>query len=219
MSDSTNNITYSPEIDFTSEKKIEIDNVAGFNSDIQNNYEKFDSDPVNAVKNLFKDYIALTVNEFSDKIGRDFFYINAPNSPPISIVVFETAKDTMISINNVVMTMKEFLSVKNISTNRTSSEVPLADIRQDVSWKDFSKVVCRSEANVYELCDISIPTLTTIITIMNKKYGYLYEDSDDDEYEDDEDEEEEDVEEVEKEVNEVQKEEVGLIRRFIRWIY
>jgi hypothetical protein len=222
--DNSGNITYSPEIDFTSEKKIEIDNVTGFNSDFQNNYEKFDSDPVNAVKNLFKDYISLTVSQFSDTIGRDFFYINAPNSPPIAIVVFETAKDFMISINNVVMPMRDFLSVTHINANNTtSSEVTLSggDIRQDVSWKESLKVVCRSDSVFYEFNDVSIPTLTTIISIMNNEYGYLYEDNDEEEEEDEEDDEEGDEEDeiANEEVGEVQKEELGLIRRFIRWIY
>ena len=182
------------------------------------NYSAFNSNPV---ENTVKQFNNIKVTRSEDELGRDFYFFDDFGARPMVIVVFETPSGDLISVNDIVLPLDEFLDISHIK--QASLNVPVksegGDLREIMSDSGrYGTVNCKTcDDKVFTVPNTNVKLVMMALSILSDEYHDRYsETSEDDEYESEEDEcDEEEHEPVVKQ----QTEHVGLIRSLVRWLW
>jgi hypothetical protein len=131
-----------------------------------NNFSSFEP---NSLKNFVKTYRNIKVSSIvDDELDRTYYLFDTFNSNPLTIMKFETSMSTLLSINDVVVSLYDFLDISNIEV---VEEERTADIR-DYNNNKKSSVYCTTHGNSkkFKIPNATIPAITMALSVLSKEY-------------------------------------------------
>jgi hypothetical protein len=135
-------------------------------------FTKYDT---NQLKTIMDDFNNIKITENVDSFDREFFCLDDSGLKPLVLVVFKTQSSTLVSVNDIVLPLSEFMKITHLHQEiKESSENTIKNIR-DYKREEKSgfhvTVLCKTSMNT----DITIPNTTVklvmmAMTIFQKKY-------------------------------------------------
>lgn len=182
------------------------------------NYSAFNS---NQVENTVKQYNNIKVTHSVDARNRDFYFFDDFGMKPMTIVVFETPSGDLLSVNDIVLPLDEFLDISHIKQANVSAKSESADLREIMTDSGrYGTVLCKThDDKEFTIPNSNVKLVMMAISILSEDYGNYSSDSSDSTCEEEYESDEEETEEDEKKPIQNQDEHVGLIRRLVRWLW
>jgi hypothetical protein len=177
------------------------------------NYSAFNSNPV---ENAVKQFNNIKVTHSVDELSRDFYYFDDFGMKPMVIVVFETPNGDLISVNDIVMPLEEFLDVSHIKQASVTAPAKSegGDLREIMCDSGrYGTVNCKTnDAKEFTVPNSNVKLVMMALSILSEEYH-------DDRYSESSDDTDEYESEEEEEPAVKQEEQLGLIRRLVRWLW
>ena len=188
----------------------------------ENASSQFASFNPNQIENTIKQYNEIKVTYGKDALGRNFYYFDDAGFKPLVLVLFDTPSDTLLTVNESVMPLSEFMSITHVKQENEleSSEKPPSNIREiNAGWKagSYGTVVCTtSDETSIVIPNTNVKLIMMALAILSEKYDDVTDSDEESDYQSDEESDEECADQS----DEVQApEHIGIIRRILRWLW
>jgi hypothetical protein len=140
----------------------------------ENSSNNFCTFEPNYLKNFVKTYRNIKVSSIVDEdLDRTYYLFDTFNSNPLTIMKFETSMSTLLSINDVVISLYDFLDIANIEV---IEETTTADIRDINNKKSVVHCTTHNNSKTFKIPNATIPAITMALSVLSKEYDEDHED-------------------------------------------